>query len=111
MSEEIKIDRQKLIYASAFSAALTMVVITAITIYAEFSAPFKDSLKNWSGHHWTSKSLLTVIIYALVLGMVYSSARRPSGSLLRKSLYFTIAALTICYFTLLLFFTYHHFSA
>ncbi|MBI2610106.1 hypothetical protein HYW53_02930 [Candidatus Giovannonibacteria bacterium] len=66
---------QKLVYASAVAASLTIVFVTVITIWAEFSVPLKGYLKSLSGHHWVTKSYGSLIVYFLGLMIFYAFAQ------------------------------------
>lgn len=56
-----------------WAANISMIFVALVTILGELVLPFKDFLKSltaWGtlpGHHWASKSLLTVLIYVLFL--------------------------------------------
>ena len=62
-------DKLKSIYASAYSASITIVVVVAVTTLGELSAPFKNWLTGFTGHHWITKSWLSLIIFALCYGV------------------------------------------
>lgn len=55
----------KLAYSSSIAATLAIIFITALTIWAELSPPLKDSLTAITGHHWVTKSVLTMAVYAV----------------------------------------------
>lgn len=77
----------RIIYASSVSATITAIFTAAITILAELSEPLKNGLKSISGHHWTTKSILVVVIYLAVLALVYSANKNPSKNKVRGSLH------------------------
>jgi hypothetical protein len=63
----------KVRYINAFivSAALAVVFIAAVTIFAELYAPLKDWLKNTFTHHWVGKGVLSFAGF-YVLGFLFS---------------------------------------
>lgn len=64
-------NKPKLIISSACAAVITIAFVVVITVLAELSAPLKDWLKNFSGHHWTTKSIFSALIYALAVIILY----------------------------------------
>ncbi|KKU44083.1 MAG: hypothetical protein UX60_C0011G0013 [Berkelbacteria bacterium GW2011_GWA2_46_7] len=103
-------NKPKLIYASALSATLTAVFVTVITIVAELNPALKDWLKNLSGHHWTSKSWLSIVFYILVLGVIYALARNVDARKVGVSLKLAIWSAVLGTIALLLFYTAHNFG-
>ncbi len=51
------------ISAAAWSASITMIVIVAVILVAEYVASFKSFLASLTGHHWVTKSVLEVILF------------------------------------------------
>lgn len=51
---------------------LTIAFVVIITVWADLSAPLKTWLTNLSGHHWTSKSVLSVLLYVLAMPCFYA---------------------------------------
>lgn len=99
----------RLIFASAVAAIATIVFVVVITIWAELSVPLKDWLKNFSGHHWTSKSIFSALLYAGVTVIVYGLFHNPGEVRLRRTLVFLLASTTLGSIILTAFFTAHHF--
>ena len=58
-------DKLKSIYASAYSATITIIVVVGVTIGAELSASFKAWLTSFTGHHWITKSWISLIAFIL----------------------------------------------
>ena len=54
------------IYSLGLSTIFTFIFITFMTIYAEINTSFKDFLKLLTGHHWTSKGIISVIFFILL---------------------------------------------
>lgn len=100
----------RLIYASSISAFLTAIFITAITIGAELSPPLKDWLKNLSGHHWTSKSILSIALYFVALFLFYSIFRRVDNKKIRNGILLAIWSTVLGTVAIFSFFTGHHFG-
>ena len=58
-------EKLKSIYASAYSSVITIIIVTGLTIGTELSTPFKDWLASFTGHHWISKSWVSIIVFVL----------------------------------------------
>ena len=43
------------------SSILTFVLVAFLTIYSELNETFKQNLASFTGHHWISKSIITVL--------------------------------------------------
>jgi hypothetical protein len=103
-------NKHKLILSSAYSAIITIVFVVVITIWAELSAPLKTWLANFSGHHWTSKSIFSVLLYTIGTMILYLIPQTHNDESIRKTLN------TLLWFTILgtlaitLFYTGHHFG-
>lgn len=100
----------KLITSSAYAALITVIFVVAITVFAELSAPLKDWLKNFSGHHWTTKSIFSVAVYAVATAVFYSLLKSGSGGGARRSLALILWGTALGTIALTLFFTGHHFG-
>jgi len=103
-------NKLKLIISSAYAAILTIVFVAVITIWAELSAPLKDWLKNFSGHHWTSKSIFSVLLYAAATAVLYRGFRSPSEDTLRKALVYILISTAFGIIILAAFYTGHDFG-
>ena len=100
----------KLITSSAYAALMTVIFVVAITVFAELSAPLKDWLKNFSGHHWTTKSIFSAALYAVATVAFYALLRDGNGAGARRSLALLLSGTALCTVILTLFFTGHHFG-
>jgi len=72
----------KRIKAFSISAITSIIVVTLFTLIGELAHPFKDVLKAITGHHWITKSVLSVIIFVvpgLILSYTIKSDRDDSG--------------------------------
>lgn len=83
----------RLVHASAIAAVKSIFVTIIITIAAEFSAPFKAWLKAFTGHHWITKSWLSVIVFALAFFIVYVLVKNPSTVRVKRALNLLLASL------------------
>jgi len=101
-------NKLKLISSSAYASIVTIIFVVSITIWAERSVPLKSWLAGLSGHHWTSKSILSLLIYGVLTLVIYAKlAEQTEISLhraLRSLLFFTIAGVVI----ITAFYTGHH---
>ena len=101
-------NKPRLIIASAYAAILTIIFLVVITIWAELAPPLKDWLKAFSGHHWTSKSIFSVLLYTLLTAIFYLIFRGPDGAALRRALSLLIISTILGVLALTAFFTGHH---
>ena len=69
-------NRLPLAISSAYSSAITILAMAVVTIWADLSPSFKDALKSLSGHHWRTKSYLTVAIFVVGTFILYSFLKR-----------------------------------
>ena len=99
----------KLTYSSAISASITIVAVTAVTIWAELAPNFKNFLAGITGHHWITKSLMVVILFPLVLGLVRLLCRGEiSDSQTAKSLWALIIMVIVCFTAIIGFYVWHY---
>lgn len=100
----------KLVFASAIAAVKTIFTITVVTLVAELSVPFKDWLKSITGHHWITKSWLSVIVFILTFLIVYALIKNPSASRVKHALNLLFASLLAGSFILLGFFIFEFYA-
>lgn len=103
-------NKPKLINSSAYAAIITIVFVVVITVWAELLVPLKDWLKNFSGHHWTSKSIFSVLLYAVATIVLYVSPHKHTDDRLRRALGFLLVFTALGIIIIALFFTGHHFN-
>ena len=103
-------NKPKLIISSAYAAIITIVFVGGITIWAELAAPLKDWLKNFSGHHWTSKSIFSVLLYVALAMAVYVSPYARDDNRLKGTLDVLLASTAFGVVVLTLFYAGHHFQ-
>lgn len=71
----------RVVRSSAYAAILTIAFVVIITVWADLSAPLKTWLTNFSGHHWTSKSILSVLLYVFAVPCFYALPYKNDGDL------------------------------
>src|SRR3990172_12707267 len=98
--------KQKLIYSSSIAAILSALFVTVITILAEKAPVLKTWLADFSGHHWTSKSILSLAIYFSGLIIFYLIPRQVTGEIVKKYLKVTILAAFLGALAIFIFFSY-----
>ncbi|MEK9173405.1 MAG: hypothetical protein AAB594_02445 [Patescibacteria group bacterium] len=89
-----------LIYATVGVIWFTVLV----TISAEFSEPFKNSLKAITGHHWTTKSVFSVIMFFL---LYFVFIRTKESENIKKSINFVLLNTIVGGLVLFIFFIWH----
>ncbi|OGN05696.1 MAG: hypothetical protein A2746_00550 [Candidatus Yanofskybacteria bacterium RIFCSPHIGHO2_01_FULL_44_22] len=98
----------KLVFASALAASLTAVLIAAMTIGGELSPAFKNFLAGLSGHHWVSKSFISVIFFAAALVLFYLSPFKSGGNSAKKGLWLSFFTGVFAALAIFLFFIWHY---
>jgi hypothetical protein len=58
---------------SIISAVITIFLTGLIIIAHDLSPNFKQSVAALTGHHWTSVSVITVVLFMLFLGLLMGS--------------------------------------
>ena len=102
--------KTKLIYSSAISASVSIVAVTAVTIWAELAPGFKNFLAGITGHHWITKSLMVIILFPLVLGLVRGLCRGEiSDKQTARSLWSLIVITILGFVAILGFYVWHYF--
>ena len=101
-------NKPRLIFASALAAIITIVFVVTITVWADLSIPLKNWLKSFSGHHWTSKSIFSALLYMATTVIFYWSFRNPSEVVLRKLLVFLLVFMVLGILSITAFFTGHY---
>lgn len=100
--------KPRLILASSYAALITIAFVVLITIWAELAAPLKDWLRTLSGHHWVSKSIFSILLYAVGTGVLYAIFHEPNDKNLRKAFMLLFAAVLLGVIMLTAFYTGHH---
>jgi len=104
------VNKPKLIISSAYASIITIVFVVVITIWTELSVPLKDWLKNFSGHHWTSKSIFSALLFAVATVILYLLPYKHSDDRLKRTLGFLLLFTVLGTIIITLFFTGHHFK-
>lgn len=103
-------DKLKPIWASAYSATITIIVVVAMTIGAELSVPFKNWLVGFSGHHWVTKSWISAIVF-VVFFCAFRFLGKPVGESQTKKALIVLQAVSVLGFLAILgFYTYEYFA-
>ncbi|KKS23594.1 MAG: hypothetical protein A2736_02665 [Candidatus Yanofskybacteria bacterium RIFCSPHIGHO2_01_FULL_41_27] len=102
--------KSKLIISSACAAVITIAFVVIVTIWAELSAPIKAWLQNFSGHHWTTKSIFSALIYAIATMVLYVLPYNPNPAHLRKKIICLLVATILGVAVLTAFYAAHHFG-
>lgn len=98
----------RLTLASVISTKITIVYVVVITILAEYFPALKTLLKSLTGHHWTTKSLSSLVLYFALLLFLYALVSPPTDAKLQKAIkYLSIVA--ICGALILFLFFFWHF--
>jgi len=96
----------KAIYVSAHSAVASIVVTVFLTIFSEFSAPFKNWLTGFTGHHWITKSWISLIVFVLMYAIFSVACKTVNGAQTRKALVLLEVISILAFLTILGFFAY-----
>lgn len=99
--------KNRLIYASSIAAVLNAIFVTVITIFAELNEPFKNWLKSLSGHHWTSKSILSIALYLIILVLFYVTLRNVGPQKIRGAISLALWSAVLGSIAIFLFFVGH----
>ena len=98
----------KLIYSSVLATIAASIFVTAITVAAELSPALKNILAGLAGHHWLTKSIGVLVVYAASLTLFYLlPLKQISPTALRRSLFLATVFVWIGFAIILLFFVQH----
>lgn len=103
-------DKLKSIYASAYSAAVTIVAVVAVTVGAELSMPFKNWLAGLTGHHWVTKSWLSLIVFILIYCILRAFVKSPDALQTRKALFALVLVSILGFLATVGFYIYEFFA-
>lgn len=92
--------------ASALSASIAIIVITAMAILGELVEPFEDLLKALTGNNWVSKGLIGFVVF-LVLAVLLSGKEEGEAKGAR-SLYSPTITTVVCGAIIFLFYVVHY---
>ena len=99
----------KVIYSSVLATIAASIFVTAITVAAELSPALKNILAGLAGHHWLTKSIGVLVVYAASLALSYMfPPKQISQTALRRSLFLATVFVWIGFAIILLFFVQHY---
>ena len=101
-------NKLKLIYSSSISSVLAVAFVTIITIFAELNAPLKNWLKALTGHHWTSKGVMSILLYTIATLLIYFLAKNVDGKKIHNTLWTVVVTTIMGSFALFVFYLGHH---
>jgi len=98
-----------LIISSAYAAIISSIFVVGITICAELSPALKEWLKSISGHHWTTKSIFTALIFVVISCVLYLLRKNTTGNI-KRSLALLLVIVLVGSIAITAFYTGHHFK-
>ncbi len=101
-------NKLKTIYVSAHSAVASIVVTVFLTIFSELSAPFKNWLAGFTGHHWLTKSWISLIVFVLMFVIFSVACKTVNGAQTRKALILLEVITILGFIAILGFFAYEY---
>ncbi|OGF68945.1 hypothetical protein A3H65_00565 [Candidatus Giovannonibacteria bacterium RIFCSPLOWO2_02_FULL_45_14] len=103
-------DKLRSIYASACSATVTIIAVVAMTIGAELSPAFKNWLAGFTGHHWVTKSWISILVFALLFCVIRFAGKSASESQTKRALITLEIATALGFLAILGFYVYEFFA-
>ena len=101
-------NKTRLAFSSSIAAILSIIIIMVVTIWGEFSPVFKNFLKSFTGHHWLTKSALSLVVYFGGLAVFYLIPKNIGSNTLRRALIFLILTALAGSLSVFLFFVWHY---
>ena len=95
------------IRSASISTILTIILITAMTIYSESNKIFKDLLTGLTGHHWISKGAISVLFFLLAY-FVFSNVKDKENRI-SQDIWQVILTSIACAIVIFVFFLYEYF--
>jgi len=86
------------------STIATTWFIVVVTLFGETYAPFKMFLASIAGHHWTTKSIFSLVFFALAYGVFHKS---PEQEDVKSGAVTVLINTVLCGAALLIFFIWH----
>lgn len=99
-------NKLKSIYVSAYSACASIIVVIIMTIGTELSVPFKAWLASFTGHHWVTKSWVSLIIFGLMFALISLTHKSVDQNQTKKSLAVLEASAVLGFIIILGFYVY-----
>lgn len=98
--------KNKLAASALKSASIYIAVLVVVIVAAELFSPFKNFLAGLTGHHWTAKGVLGVILFIL---LTFLFNLKGSDDDLNKNITKTISTAVTGIVVLFLFYIIHYF--
>jgi hypothetical protein len=98
--------KNKLVSAAFKSATAYILLMTIVTIVAELFLPLKSFLANLTGHHWTAKGVLGVILF-IALTIIFTVVGKAGN--VSRNMSITIGSTIVGATALLVFYVIHYF--
>lgn len=98
---------QRHLVASTGAAITSIVFVVVVTIVGELSPEFKALLKGLTSHHWITKSIGSLVVYAVAYPIVYATHRNPTDRSVAGHLWALFVVTLLGIATLTLFFIQH----
>ncbi|MEK7651756.1 MAG: hypothetical protein AAB351_00910 [Patescibacteria group bacterium] len=74
------------IYSSAYSATISIILTVVITLGAELSPSFKTWLAGFTGHHWVTKSWISILVFIVFFLFFKLTSKRVDASKTKRSI-------------------------
>ncbi|MBT3395353.1 hypothetical protein HN992_03435 [Candidatus Woesearchaeota archaeon] len=87
------------------SMIFTALLVMFMTIFSELNSGFKGFLKELTGHHWATKSVVTFVFFFLV----YFLLRNSKSNLKVEDFKTSFVMVKISTFAILFFYLWHYF--
>lgn len=97
--------KNKLVNAALKSAVVYILLMTLVIIVADLFKPLKDFLFSITGHHWTAKGVLGVILFA-ALTVIFNFTGKDAQNT-AKNIDLTIISTAVGMVSLLIFYLLH----
>ena len=104
-------EKLKSIYASAYASVVTIAAVVAMTISAELSAGFKEWLAGLTGHHWTTKSWASIIVFVLFFAVFRLTRKFVNERQTSRALSVLQVSVVLGFLAILGFYSYEFFAA
>ena len=99
-------EKLKSIYASAYSSTITIAIVLGLTLGAELSASFKVWLTGFTGHHWITKSWISIIVFILFFIIFKTIKKSTTETQTRTALNLLQISIILGFVTILGFYIY-----
>jgi len=104
-------DNKKLVHASSISAVVVIAFVAIVTIASEELPAFKGWLKSFTGHHWVTKGVASVLLYLILLQLLSRTKKAVETKDVQKAIMVLVAASFLGTLAVLAYYTWHFISA